>query len=161
MFAKLKGMLFGDKRPIVKSVAHPVIGNLIYSAEDDAWLTDPNASDFGFGFYVSGDPDPAASMIHPAASLIEHAAEIASNPEDFANAVQALVQHQLTTVKTLQADRDEIHKLRVYRVALMWPEQPNDGEIELRMAPKSDRMWHCAYIGRKPSPPLVFSGSDE
>ena len=49
------------------------------------------------------------------------------------------------TVKWLQADRDEIERLQVYCVALMWPERPDDGEIALRTSPDSERMWHCAY----------------
>jgi len=160
MFAKFKTLLFGDKRPIVHSVVHPIVGTLTYSADEDAWLTDPDASGCGFGFYVSAERNPNAATIRPAAELIEHAAQIASNPEVFAKSVRVLVESQLTTVKSLHADRDEIERLRVYRVALMWPERPDDGEIELRTGPDSDRMWHCAYLGRKPSPPLVFSGLD-
>jgi hypothetical protein len=159
MFAKLKTFLFGDKRPIVRSVAHPVVGDLVYSPDDEAWLTDPNASKWGFGFYISADP--AGPAFQPSQALIDHAAEIASQPEVFVSSVRALVESQLKTVKSLHSNRDEIEKLRVYRVALMWPERPDDGEIELRASPESDRMWHCAYVGRKASPPLDFSGLDQ
>jgi hypothetical protein len=43
----------------------------------------------------------------------------------------------------------------------VWPERPDDGEIELRSSFDTDRMWHCAYIGRKPAPHLGFSGLDQ
>lgn len=160
MFARLKRLWFGDQRPIVPSVTHPLLGELVYSADDEAWLSDPKASNLGFGFFISGDWNPAATTIRPAAALIEHAAEIASNPEAFAESVRAFLKSQLTTVKRLQADREEIERLQIHRVALMWPEHPDDGEIELRTSPDSERMWHCAYLGRKPSPTLSFSGLD-
>jgi hypothetical protein len=161
MFARLKTFLLGEKRTIVRSVTHPVVGDLVYSADDEAWLTDPKASKCSFGFFISADPDETGLTIQPSVALIDHAAEIASQPEVFVDSVRELVQSQLKTVKSLHANRDEIEKLQICRVALMWPDRPYDGEIELRTSPNSDRMWHCAYAGRKPSPPLVFSGLDE
>ena len=160
MFAKLKKLIFGDQRPVVRSVSHAVIGTLTYSDDDDAWLTDPKTSTYGFGFYISGDRDPGRPEIRPAAALVDHAAEIASRPDDFTVRVRAFVESQLNTEKSLAAVRNEIEKLRVYRILLMWPERPDDGEIELRASFDSDRMWHCAYIGRKPAPHLGFSGLD-
>ena len=124
MFAKLKKFILGDKRPIVRSVPDPVIGTLIYSDDDEAWLTDPKTAAYGFGFYISGDWDADGPEIRPAAALIEHAAEIASRPEAFTQAVRAFVESQLRSVKALAADGAEVEKLRVYRVALMWPERP-------------------------------------
>jgi hypothetical protein len=82
MFTKLKYLILGDKRPIVRAVTHPVIGTLTYSDDDEAWLTDLKTSAYDFGFYISGD----------------------------------------------------------------WA---------------TDRMWHCAYIDRRPAPHLVFSGLDQ
>ena len=161
MFTKLKKFFLGDKRPIARTVNHPVIGTLVYSDDDEAWLTDPGASAYGFGFYISGDWDADGPEIRPAAALIEHAAQIASHPDAFIRSVQEFIAAQLQTDKLLQADRGEIEKLRVYRVALMWPERPDDGEIELRTSLDSIRMWHCAYIGRKPAPHLGFSGEDQ
>jgi hypothetical protein len=74
--------------------------------------------------------------------------------------VREFVDSQLQSVRSLAADKDEIRKLRVYRVALMWPERPDDGEIELRTSFDTDRMWSCAYLGRKPAPHLGFVGLD-
>ena len=161
MFAKLKKFILGDKRPVVRSVPHPVIGTLTYSDDDEAWLTDPKTSAYGFGFYIFGDWDADGPEIRPASALVDHAAAIASRPEVFTQAVQDFVASQLQTVKSLAADKDEIQKLRVYLLALMWPERPDDGEIELRTSLDSHRMWHCAYIGRKPAPYLGYSGLDQ
>jgi hypothetical protein len=160
MFAKLKKFILGDKRPIVRSVTHPVIGTLTYSDDDEAWLTDPKASPYGFGFYISGDWDADGPEIRPASALVDHAAEIAAHPEAFTQSVREFVDTQLQSVRSLAADKDEIQKLRVYRVALMWPERPDDGEIELRTSFDTDRMWGCAYLGRKPAPHLGFVGLD-
>lgn len=160
MIAKLKKFILGDKRPIVRSVTHPVIGTLTYSDEDEAWLIDPKLSPYGFGFFISGDWDADSPEIHPASALVEHAAEIASHPEVFTQSVREFVDSQLQSVRSLAAAKDEIQKLRVYRVALMWSDRPDDGEIELRTSFDTDRMWGCAYLGRKPAPHLQFSGLD-
>ena len=160
MFAKLKKFIVGDKRPIIRSVTHPVIGTLTYSDDDEAWLTDPKTSACGFGFYISGDWNGDGPEIRPASALVDHAAEIATHPDAFTQSVQEFVDSQLQSVRSLAADKNEIQKLRVYRVAFMWPERPDDGEIEMRTSLDSDRMWHCALIGRKPAPHLGFSGLD-
>lgn len=161
MFAKLKKFILGDKRPIVRSVTHPVIGTLTYSDDDEAWLTDPKTSAYGFGFYISGDWVADGPEVRPASALIDHAAAIAARPEAFTQSVREFIDSQLQSVRSLAADKDEIQNLRVYRVALMWPERPDDGEIELRTSLDTERMWHCAYIGRSPAPHLGFSGLDQ
>lgn len=161
MFAKLKKFFLGDNRPVVRSVTHPVIGTLDYSDDVEAWLTDPKTSTYGFGFYISGDWDADGPEIRPAAALMEHATAIAAHPEEFIQSVQAFIDSQLQSERSLAADKDEIQKLRVYQVALMWPTRPDDGEIELRTSFDSDRMWGCAYIGRKPAPHLSFTGLDQ
>jgi hypothetical protein len=158
MFAKFKKFISGDKRPIGRSIPHPVIGVLTYSDDDEAWLTDPKTSPYGFGLYISGDWDADSPEIRPSSLLIEHAADIVSHREVFTKSVQQFIDSQLKAVKSLAADRDESTKLKVYRVALMWPGRLDDGEIELRTSLDSDRMWHCAYIGLKPAPHLGFSG---
>src|SRR5262245_27183241 len=123
MFAKLKKFILGDKRPIVRSVSHPTIGTLVYSDDDEAWLSDPKTAAYGFGFYISGDWDADGPEIRPAAALVEHAASIASGPEAFTQSVRQFVESQLQSVRSLASHRDEIQKLRVYCVALMWPER--------------------------------------
>lgn len=160
MFSKLKKLFSGEKRPIVRSVTHPTIGTLTYSDDDEAWLTDPKASPYGFGFYISGDWDADGPEVRPASKLMDHAAELASHPEVLAQSIREFLDLQLQSVNSLAADKDEIQLLRVYRVALMWPERPDDGEIELRTSFDSDRMWLCAYVSRKPAPSLSFSGED-
>jgi hypothetical protein len=160
MFSKLKKFILGDKRPVVGSVTHPVIGTLTYSDDDEAWLTDPKSSPYGFGFYISGDWDADGPEIRPASALVDHAAQIAAHPEAFRRLVEEFIDSQLRSVRSLAADKDEIQKLRVYRVTLMWPERPADGEIELRTSFDTDRMWGCAYLRGKPAPHLGFSGLD-
>jgi len=161
MFDKLKKFFAGDQRPFARSVSHQVIGTLTFSDDDEAWLTDPKSSPYGFGFYISADWDADGPEIRPASALIEHAAAIASNPEAFKHSVREFLDSQLQSVRSLAADRDEIQKLQVYRVALMWPERPDDGEIDLRTSLDTNRFWGCAYIGRKPAPHLMFEGLDE
>jgi hypothetical protein len=160
MLAKLKKFILGDKRPIVRSLSHPVIGTLTYSDDDEAWLTDPKTSACGFGFYIAGNWSSDDLDLRPATALVEHAAQIASHSDVFKQSVLEFVESQLKTVGSLARDKDEIQKLRIYRVALMWAERPDDGEIELRTSLDSNRMWHCAYVGRKPAPHFGFSGLD-
>lgn len=161
MFSKLKRFILGDKRPLARSVAHPVIGTMTYSEDDEAWLTDPNTSPCGFGFYIAGDWNADTAEILPASALVEHAAEIAADPEPFLRSVQEFLDAQSHFVRSLAGSRDEIQKLRVYQVALMWPARPHDGEIELRASFESLRMWHCAYINGIPAPHLNFTGLDQ
>ncbi len=161
MFPKWKRFILGDKRPVVRSVMHPVIGTLTYADDDEAWLTDPETSGYGFGFYISGYWDGDAPEIGPAPALVDHAAWIASHPEAFTQLVRDFIVSELQTVKSLAAQKDEVQQLRVYRVALMWPDRPDDGEIELRTSRSSDRMWHCGYVDRKPTSQLSFSGLDQ
>lgn len=161
MFSQLKKFIFGDKRPVVRSIAHPVIGTLTYSDDDEAWLTDPKASPCGFGFYISGDWKAAGPEILPASALVQHAEVIGADPETFLRSVQEFIDAQLHFVHSLAGHRDEIEKLRVYQVALMWPDRPADGEIELRASFDSHRIWHCAYIEGKPAPYLNFTGLDQ
>jgi hypothetical protein len=161
MFDKLKKLLRGEQRPIIRSVDHPAVGRLLYSDDAQAWLSDPATSPCGFGFYIVGDWEAENIEIRPAEALLEHAAQIAAQPEALVESVRQLVQSQLRTEKSLEALRSELEKLRVYRVALMWPERPNDGEIELRTSFDSHRVWQCAYLGRKPAAPVIYVGVDE
>src|SRR5882757_40768 len=110
MFTKLKKFILGDKRPIVRSVSHPVIGTLTYSDDDEAWLTDPKKSAYGFGFYISGDWDADGPEIRPASALVDHAAAIAAHPEASTQTVREFVDSQLQSVRSLAADKDEIQK---------------------------------------------------
>src|SRR6185503_484592 len=104
MFAKLKKFLVGDKRPIARSFPHPVIGTMTYTEDDEAWLTDPRGSSYGFGFYISCDWDADGPEIRPAGALVEHAAAIASHPEEFIQTVQQFVESQLLEVRALASD---------------------------------------------------------
>ncbi len=161
MFANLKKFILGEKRPIVRTLEHPLIGTLTYSDDAEAWLSDPKTSAYGFGFYISGDWDADGPEVGPASALVDHAAAIAAHPEAFTELVREFVDSQLQSVRSLAADKDEIQKLRVYAVFLMWPDRPDDGEIELRTSFDTDRMWGCAYLGRKPAPHLSFIGLDQ
>ncbi len=154
MFVKLKKFLLGDPKPTVESVAHPVLGLLTYSEDDDAWLTDPSLAACGFGFYIAGEIDKNDQIYHPSPALIEHAASIASNPGPLVCLVEQFIVSQLQGVRDLTRYRDEVEQLRIYRIDLMWPDRPDDGEIELRTSADSEQMWGCAYIGRKPAPHL-------
>jgi hypothetical protein len=161
VFAKLKKFLFGDTRPIRRSIAHPALGDLIYSDDAEAWLTDPKSSRCGFGFYIAGDWSTPGPEVLPPQQLIDTAIDITSHSEAFVRSVRDLIESKMKTMHSRDPDFEEIKKLQVYRVALMWPERPNDGEIELRTSPDSNRMWHCGYIDRKPIPALGFSGLDD
>ena len=108
MFTKLKKFILGDKRPIVRSVSHPVVGTLTYSEDDEAWLIHPETSGYGFGFYIAGDWDSAALEIRPALALLDHAAAIAANSEAFAQSVQEFIDSQLQSVPSLDSDKDEV-----------------------------------------------------
>lgn len=161
MFDKLKKLLRGEQRPIIRSVDHPVIGHLLYSDADEAWLSDPALAPYGFGFRIVGDWEAENIEIRPATALLEHAEQLAAEPAKLIDSVRQLVQSQLRTEKSLEPHRSEVEKLQIHRVELLWPERPDDGELELRTSFDSSRLWHCAYLGRYPTGPLVFAGVDE
>jgi hypothetical protein len=160
MFAALKKIIFGDTRPIRRSVIHPALGNLLYSDDYEAWLTDPKSSPCGFGFCIAGDWSIPGPEILPPQPLIDAAINIASHPEAFVRLVQGVIDSKLKTVSPKDPDLEEIKNLRVHCVALMWPDKPNEGEIELRTSSDSNRMWYCGYIDGKPILPLEFAGLD-
>lgn len=161
MFTSLKKLVFGDTRPIRRSVIHPVLGNLLYSDDDEAWLIDPKSSPCGFGFYIAGDWSIPGPEVLPPQSLIDAAINIASHSEVFAQLVRDIVDSKAKAVSPKDPDLEEIKKLRVHRVELMWPERPNDGEIQLRTSGESNRMWYCGCINGKPVLPLEFAGLDD
>jgi len=98
--------------------------------------------------------------VMPAQELIVTAVAIASRSEAFVQSVREVIEAKLKTLPSGHPDFEEIKKLEVYSVDLMWPDQPKDGEIELRTSPESIRMWHCGYTNGKPVLPLAFSGLD-
>jgi hypothetical protein len=160
VFASLKKFIFGDTRPIRGAVVHPVLGTLLYSDDDEAWLTDPKSSPCGFGFYIAGDWSTPGPEVLPPQSLIDTAINIATHSEAFIRSVQDIIDSELKKLSPKDRDLEEIKKLRVYRVELMWPDRPNDGEIQLRTSAESNRMWYCGYINGKPVLPLEFAGLD-
>lgn len=160
MFSKLKKLMLGDKRPIRHSVNHPVLGLLHYSEDDEAWLIDKEESKLGFGLYIAGDWESESDEVGPSALLLDHAVDVFENLHEFNKMVEHFVNSQLKTVKHLSEHKDEISKLSLHRLALMWPERPDDGELEFRPSADSERIWGCSYIGKKPVSELSFIGLD-
>jgi len=54
MFATFKRKLLGDRRPVDRRVENHILGSLIYSDDDDAWLTEEGSTQLKFSFYISG-----------------------------------------------------------------------------------------------------------
>jgi hypothetical protein len=163
---RLKRLLGGDSRPVDRIVEHPTLGTLSYSEDDDAWLTDPEAAACGFGFYVAGDRAPKHERICPDPTLLEHAVALARDPESIrAKVADHLARHPPSANELRRAGADltpiaDITSLKIYRICLMWPDRPNDGEIELRLSFSDKRFWVCSYVDRSPAHAVAYGGLD-
>ncbi|MFI5216382.1 MAG: hypothetical protein ACHQ3O_07550 [Candidatus Limnocylindria bacterium] len=166
MLERLKRLLRGDPRPVDRIVEHPVLGTLSYSEDNDAWLTDPETAACGFGFYVAGDRAPEHERICPDPMLLEHAAALARDPDAIRAKVAAhLASHppSLNELRRAGADHPPVtdtSSLKIYRICLMWPDRPNDGEIELRVSFSDKRFWVCSYVDRSPAHAVAYGGMD-
>jgi hypothetical protein len=140
MFDKLKRFLQREPPPIAERIEDPVLGTLVWSKDDQAWIS--NRTEAGFDFQISGTPMPDKV-------LLNHAADLLEKQQQFVAEVLAHVKSESVSKRRPQSYHDEISDLRVERVCLFWPDRPDDGMIELSGG-RDYRLWRCDYIARKP-----------
>ena len=143
MFEKPKRFLKGNPPPIADHVYDSRIGTLTWSADDEAWLSDPSHCNLGFRFQISGTPEPDKQ-------LIAHAGDIISARDSFVETISRFLEEEGKRVRTLRPYREEMKNLRVETICLFWPDRPNDGMIFFGGG-KDFRSWRCDYIGRQPT----------
>jgi hypothetical protein len=156
MFETLKKLYCGDKRPIIKVVEHPILGALVYSEDDEAWLNSPDHRSLGFNFYIAGNWEPGNETILPDAGLVQHAESIVQNVDEFQRSLVLFLEDQIKSKKSLKPCADEIRQLKLETVCLFWPNRPCDGELYFKINNEKKGRWICAYIGGKPAPHLGF-----
>lgn len=155
MFAALKRKLLGDRRPIVRQIENEILGSLIYSDDDEAWLTEQDSKELKFGFYIAGSEDLAATSHMPDPVLIRQAESIARSQDQFIAEVMAYVNEECRTKSLHKGWEDEIAQLQIETLCLFWPKRPRDGQISFAGG-NNYRLWRCAYLDGKPGGGLDF-----
>ena len=142
MFRKLKRVFQSAPPPIAEKIDDPTLGMLTWSDDDEAWISSATHADAGFGFLITGTPEP-----HQA--LLSHAADIFRRKDDFVAEVLARVRLESETVRSLRSYRNEIEGLRVEQLCLFWPARPDDGMIYFTGG-IDFRLWRCDYVACQP-----------
>lgn len=155
MFVHLMRKLFGDKRPIEREVENQILGTLVYSDDDDAWLTSEVAGNLKFGFYISGSEDFTAPIRRPDPALVKQAETIALTQNQFVTDVMAYVRSEFKTQHRHKDWEPEIAQLQIETFCLLWPKRPRDGQISFSGG-NNYRLWRCGYLDGKPGGGLNF-----
>lgn len=155
MFAFLKRKLLGDKRPIAHRLDNQILGALIYSDEDNAWLTQNTSNKLKFGFYIAGSEDPTLPLQMPDPELIKQAESVALGQDKFIAEVMTYVDEECRTKKIHKGWESEIAQLQIETLCLFWPKRPRDGQISLSGG-KNHRLWRCEYLDGNPGGGLGF-----
>ena len=142
MFEWIKQFLRSEPPPIAATVDDPILGTLIWSEDDEAWVSSAAQEGAGFELMIGGTPEPNKA-------LLEHAKDILHRKEEFVAEVLTQVQSEGEADRSLHSYRDEIAGLRVERVFLDCPDRPSDGMIGLSGG-WDYRAWRCDYTAGKP-----------
>ncbi len=155
MWSKLVRLFKRDKRPVTGVVANDVLGSLVYSKDDECWMTAEDSTHLPFRFFIAGNWAEEHMSISPDQRLIEHAESIARAPDQFLREVEAFIRTEVAARRHLKGWEHEVSQLKVSALNLAWAECPNDGMIEFA-GTNEYRLWRCDYIGRKPAGMLSF-----
>ena len=155
MFATLKRKLLGDRRPIQRRVENALLGPLVYSDDDEAWLTEENTTSLKFGFYIRGSEDYSTPEQVPDPGLIKQAESVVFTQDSFVAQVMAYVQHEAKTKRLHRGWEEEIGELQIETLCLFWPKRPREGQISFSGG-RNFRLWRCGYIDGKPGGGLGF-----
>src|SRR5436309_1332336 len=142
MFDKLKRFFKRAPPPVAEKIDDPVLGRLMWSEDDEAWVSSSAHAGVGFDFQISGTPEPDEA-------LLAHAADILRKRDAFVEAVSQFLKEEAEKIRSLRSYRDEIEGLKIDRVCLFWPERPDDGMISFSGG-RDYRLWRCDYVARQP-----------
>ncbi len=142
MFDKLKRFFKRAPPPVAEKIDDPVLGTLMWSEDDEAWVWSSAHAGVGFDFQISGTPEPDEA-------LLAHAADILRKRDAFVAAVSQFLKEEAEKIRSLRFYRDEIEGLKIERVCLFWPERPDDGMISFSGG-RNYRLWRCDYVARQP-----------
>jgi hypothetical protein len=156
MWQRLVRFFKGEQRPVVSSIPNELLGMLVFSEDDECWVTSESASSLPFRFFIAGNWDERLTEIAPDHHLIEHAESIAREPTKFLEDVADFVRTELKSQRRLKGLAEEVAQLKVSAVNLSWAERPNDGMIQFTGPNDNLRLWRCDYLNRKPVGPLGF-----
>lgn len=142
MYVWIRRFLQSDPPPIAPQIEDPILGVLVWSADDEAWLSTAKEGDGEFRFQIAGTPEPDRA-------LLAHAADIARRRAAFTAEVLAFVRSEIERVRGLRSYREELLGLRIERVCLFWPKRPADAMITFEGG-WDYRLWRCDYLARQP-----------
>ncbi len=155
VLSALKRKLLGDKRPIERQIDSDVLGRLVYSDDDEAWLTGGESGELKFGFYIAGSEDFSAPTQRPDPYLVRQAEAVALVQDQFIAEVMAYLQTEAKVRRIHKGWEHEIAQLQIETLCLFWPKRPRDGQISFSGG--SDyRLWRCGYLDGKPGGGLGF-----
>lgn len=149
MLPLLKRIFRKDRRAVCEVVDHPVLGRLVYSVESGDWESQVGHRGIQFKFSIAADRRDGAEHILPAGALVSHAESIALEPGEFEARIRRFLTSEVRAQARLKGLQEEVSRLEIDVVCLMWPERPNDGMIQFRGPVDDRRLWRCDYVQRE------------
>jgi hypothetical protein len=116
-----------------------VLGTIEWNAEDDGWVAIVDASPRPFRILIGGDERPDER-------LLAHARDIFTAPERLIAQLNDLVKKEAIEFPDWA---DEVSRLYIDRIALLWPDEPDGGIVYLAGPDTGERQWQCDLDDRK------------
>jgi len=140
MFEKF-AQLFTDKPgDRATEIEDPLLGKLILSEDEDWWEGSVKIGEKKVCFLLGGD-------LEPGRELIAHAHDIVQIFDRFESMIADFLLDEALRWKSFS---DEIRRLVVEDICLVWPDRPDDGMIYFK-GPDEYRVWRCDYVNRRPT----------
>ena len=123
-----------------------VLGTIEWNAEDDGWVATVRLAPHPFRILIGGDDRPDER-------LLAHARDIFTAPEKLLGPLNDLLRKE---AHELPDWTDEIRGLHLDRIALLWPDDPDDGIMYLDGPDTGGRQWQCDLADRQPAGSLSY-----
>ena len=118
----------------------PILGRFTPLEYDEGWQVEIKKDGETIRFEIAGDSQPTEA-------ILAHARDILKGYSNFKATVHEFLDLQKKKFPLWLAQ--EIESLRIEAVCLGWSDSADDGTIYFT-GQKSQRFWHCEYIGRIP-----------
>lgn len=116
-----------------------VLGTIEWNPEDDGWVATVHVAPHPFRILIGGDERPDEH-------LLAHARDIFTAPEKLLAQLNELVRKEAIELPDWA---DEVSRLHLDRVALLWPDEPDGGIVYLDGSDTDGRLWQCDLDDRK------------
>lgn len=142
LFDRLKALVAAPPTPIA-SLGHPILGQLVYDNEVEAWRVSVTTPAGPLPFLLYGDSEPGAAVLSKAEDMVRSSGTFLESVAAF---LQAEAKAQTAKAQTEAAG--EIQRLRLQDVSL-FPAKgsgPVTGMVYFE-GPDEHRVWRCDFDG--------------